>query len=299
MDPNAGLPPPPQGFDVCRRHPSVVTGVRCTRCSAPICPECMIPAPVGYQCPDCVERARKEFKMGATRRVRTAAGTAVTPVLVGIIIAGFIAQSLSEAFLAWAALYAPAIAEGQYWRLLTVILVHANLLHLGVNLLALFNLGSILESGIGRMRYLALFLVSGLAASATSYAFGDPRIPAVGASGAIFGVFGGLLAYLLRRRHTAAGRSMFNQLLFWLMLNVVISLQPGIDWRAHLGGLVAGFLTGFAIEEADRRQMGSPALVGVFIVVIVVSVALVAWRTAELQDPYSLLLELYAAGALT
>ena len=277
-------PPPPPTFDACPRHPGTVTGVRCTRCESPVCPECMVPAPVGYQCPDCVERARREFKAGASRRVGTAAGAKVTPVLIGIIILGYLAQTASPAFLEWALLYPPAVAAGEYWRLLTVTLVHANLMHLLMNMFVLWNLGSILEQGVGRARYLALFLVSGLAASATSYAFGLPQVPAVGASGAIFGVFGGLLAYLYRRRETAAGRALLRQLLFWLAINVLFALVPGIDWRAHLGGLVAGFITGFAAEEADERRLGAGAQIAAYLGVAAVAVALVVWRTAQLQD---------------
>jgi membrane associated rhomboid family serine protease len=244
----------------------------------------MVEAPVGYQCPDCVDKARKEFKMGAARRVRTAAGVKVTPVLIGIIGLGYLAQTASEAFLDWALLFPPYVASGQYYRLFTVALVHGGLMHLLVNMLALWNLGSVLEQAIGRGRYLALFMTTLFAASATSYAFGEVMVPAVGASGAIFGVFGGLLAYLLRRRHTAAGRAAFQQLLFWLAINVFFAFLPGIDWRAHAGGLVAGFVTGFALEKADDKGVGTSGQFSIFGLVVLVAVGLVAWRTPQIQQ---------------
>lgn len=270
-------------FGTCYRHPQVVSGVRCTRCERNICPDCMIPAPVGYHCPECVESARRQSQVvRPTGRLRTNAATA-TKVLMALILVGYVLQQTWPAFENWAVFYAPAVAAGEYWRLLSVILVHGGILHLGVNLLTLWNLGSIAEKVFGRARYVGIFFVSGLVASATSYAWGDVLVPSVGASGAIFGIFGALIAYFYRRRSTAMGQSVLRQLMFWLMLNVFISMSPGIDWRAHFGGLVGGLASGYIVEELDVRHAGKGAQVAAFAGVALAALVLVAWRTSQLK----------------
>lgn len=276
-------PPPPPSFEYCYRHPQVVTGVHCTRCGNPICPDCMTTAPVGHQCPDCVNAARQEFKQGAGKRIGRASGVTATTVLMGMLIAGYLLQQSNPAFFINGAMWPPGIARGEYWRLITVMFLHGGLLHLGVNLFSLWNLGAFLEAALGRLRYVVLFFVTGFVASATSYAFGRVGVPAVGASGAIFGVFGGLIAYMYLRRHTAMGRSILSQLMLWLAINVFVSLQPGIDFRAHLGGLVAGFVTVYTLEEADRKSLGKGAQVAAFVGVALVGVALVVVRTAAIR----------------
>ena len=276
-------PPPPSAFEYCYRHPHVVTGVHCTRCGKPICPDCMTAAPVGHQCPDCVDSARKEFKEGAGKRIARTSGVTATTVLMAMLVAGYVLQQSYPAFYINGAMWPPGIANGEYWRLITVMFLHGSLLHLGVNLFSLWNLGSFLEAALGRLRYVALFFVTGFVASATSYAFGPINVPAVGASGAIFGVFGGLIAYMYVRRDTAAGRSILSQLLLWLGINVFISLQPGIDFRAHLGGLVAGFVTVYLLEEAERKGLGKGVQVAIFVGVAAVGVALVVMRTSAIQ----------------
>ena len=282
-----GFPPPPPSqpaFEYCYRHPAVVTGVHCTRCGKPICPDCMTTAPVGYQCPDCVDSARKEFKQGAGKRVRRESGMSATMVLMGMLVAGYLLQQSNNAFFINGAMWPPGIAQGEYWRLITVMFLHASLLHLGVNLFSLWNLGTFLESALGRWRYVVLFLVTGFVASATSYAFGPINVPAVGASGAIFGIFGGLIAYMYLRRHTAMGKAILSQLMLWLAINVFISLQPGIDFRAHLGGLVAGFVTVYGLEEAEKRNLGKGAQIAVFAAVTFVGVVMVVMRTSAIRS---------------
>ena len=96
-------------------------------------------------------------------------------------------------------------------------------------------------------------------------------------------VFGGLIAYMYLRRHTAVGRSILSQLMFWLAINVYVSMQPGIDFRAHLGGLVAGFVTVYMLEEADRKGLGKGAQASAFVGVLIVGVALVVVRTAAIR----------------
>lgn len=281
------FPPPPapsSGFEVCYRHPQVTTGVHCTRCGRPICPDCMIPAPVGHHCPECVEAAKREFKVQVGVRPATARSMfPVTVSLVAIIIAGYVLQQVSSWFFEWAVLYPPFIAQGEYWRLVTVMLLHGGIMHLAFNMFALWSIGRSVETALGHLRFLALFLCTGVLASASAYALGDPGVPVVGASGAVFGLFGALLAMAYRRRRTPAGSAMLRELAMLLLINAIISFLPGISWQAHIGGLVAGFVGGFLIEEAEERRLGPLTDVAVFGALLAVAVVLVVMRTQQLH----------------
>ena len=143
-------------------------------------------------------------------------------------------------------LYGPYVKDGQYWRLFTVALLHANWLHLIFNMLALWSIGTPVENIFGKGRYAIIFFGSLLTASIASAYFG-PGAPAVGASGAIFGLFGALLA--IGRR---AGANMQN-VTGTIILNLIITFTvPGIDWRAHIGGLIGGYLIAQALIAFSR-----------------------------------------------
>jgi len=136
------------------------------------------------------------------------------------------------------ALYGTAVDQGQYYRLLTVALVHGGWLHLIFNMLALFSIGILIENFYGRNKYIIILLVSLLAGSLASYLFNPPQTIAVGASGMIFGLFGAL---------AVAGRSLganLKEVGSLIAINIAIPVFiPGIDWKAHLGGLAGGLLT--------------------------------------------------------
>ncbi len=291
--------PPVPTVEVCYRHPSQETRVHCTRCGRPICPDCMIPAPVGYQCPECVERARREFRRGSGRALR-AGGVTATKVLLVAILAGFVLEVLSGGpnamlegpsgarLLDLGALYPPAIAVlGQYWRLFTTMFLHAGLLHIGFNAYALWLFGQVVEGVFGRTRFILIFFVSGFLASVASYAFGPPGAVGVGASGAIFGVFGAFVAYNYRRRHLALAAANLRWATTLIMLNVFLAFAfRGIDWRAHVGGVIAGAATGFIAEGfGPPRQRALVRILG-FAAMIALGIGLAAWRTAELRSMF-------------
>lgn len=267
-------------------------------------------APVGHHCPTCVEEARKEFKKGPGRRiaVANAKATSVTAVLLVAIGAVYLLEVIQGG--AGSLLTGPnnlvlvkmgasiglarlpggelvGIAVGQTWRLFTAMFLHAGLLHLLFNMYALWIFGAFMEAELGRTRFALVYFLTGLAASAASYAFmGDPRTVAVGASGAVFGVFGALVAFNWKRRHTALGAARLRSAIFILLINAFIGFSSGgaIDWRAHAGGFVAGLLMGFAAEGFGRSSnerltfaIGSLAVFGA-------TVALVVWRTAEIKQ---------------
>ncbi|GAA2945737.1 rhomboid family intramembrane serine protease [Streptomyces enissocaesilis] len=280
-------------MDHCYRHPDRETGIRCTRCERPVCPECMISASVGFQCPDCVREGSGTGHAPDASRPRTLAGGTVaadprlvTKVLLAINVVLFVAVSLREGLAADLALlgawppetYIPfeGVASGEYYRLLTSMFAHQEVWHIGFNMLGLWWLGGPLEAALGRVRYLALYLISGLAGSALTYLIADPWEGSLGASGAIFGLLGAT-AVLMRRMNYD-----MKPVLVLLALNLFFTFTwPDIAWQAHLGGLVAGTLIAIALVHAPRERR---ALVqyGACGLVLLVTVGLVVARTAML-----------------
>lgn len=279
----------------CYRHPDRETGIRCARCDRPICPECMVPAAVGFQCPECVKGGGTGHSPSASRP-RTLAGGAlaadrrlVTKILIGLNAAVFIAVSISgdrlvnELLLfghAVAEPYGPVegVAEGQWYRLLTSMFLQQQIWHIAMNMLGLWFLGPPLEAALGRLRFSALYLLSGLGGGALTYLVSSPGQASLGASGAIFGLFGAM-AVLMRRLNYD-----MRPILILLGLNLVFTFTwHGIAWQAHIGGLVVGALIAYAMVHAPRQRR---ALVqyGACAVMLLVIVAAVAVRTLQLTS---------------
>lgn len=273
-----GNPPPgvPAG---CVRHPDRPTGLRCTRCDRPACPECLREASVGYQCVDCVAQGRR----GARRAVTVAgaepgARPVVVPVLVGLNLAMFawtVAQagSISRNFAApifreWA-LVPALVADGEWWRVVTSGFLHVGPLHIAFNMLALWIIGRDVEGVLGRGRFLAVYLVSLLGGSATVMLF-QPDSQVAGASGAVFGLMGAL-AVVLRRLQAPAG-----QVIGLIVVNIVLSVViPNISLVAHLGGLVVGAAATAALVYAparNRNGVQAAALAGLTLLLLAVIV---------------------------
>jgi membrane associated rhomboid family serine protease len=204
----------------------------------------------------------------------------VTKVLIGLCLAAFLAQlsagdSFTNRFELIGRAYVPllggveGIAEGQYYRLLTSMFLHGSYIHILFNMLSLWWIGGPLEAALGRARYLALYVVSGLAGSALTYLIAAPNQPSLGASGAIFGLFGAT-AVLLRRLNQD-----MRPVVALLVINLIFTFSPGfnIAWQAHIGGLVAGLVVGYGMVHAPRRrralvQYGTCALVLAAVVVL-------------------------------
>lgn len=185
--------------------------------------------------------------------------TPVTILLLVAIAAGYVLQLLyGEAFTDAGANFGPAIRQGEYWRLVTSMFLHGGLIHLALNGWALFQLGALLEMLMGSSRMLLIYFATGIAGSLASAMFTQQK--SVGASGAIFGLLGALIAFLLRRRGalTPQGKSILMQLVGWAAINVFFGFStPGIDNSAHLGGGAAGLLLGFVLPE-PRRSLPAP-----------------------------------------
>jgi membrane associated rhomboid family serine protease len=254
----------------------------------------MIQAPVGFQCPECVDEARKEFRQGPGRRLR--GGLSATKVLLVAIAAMFVVEVVvggpgtlmqgpdGRTLFDLGAMQPLAIANGQYWRLFSAMFLHAGLLHIGFNAYALWLFGRGIEGSLGRTWFLIIYFVSGFLASAASYAFGPVGALAVGASGAIFGIFGAFIAYNYRRRNTALGAANLRSALMLVVLNALLAIgYRAIDWRAHLGGLVAGLLVGYVADALGSRRNARLIQVVAVTALICAGIALTVWRTDAIR----------------
>ncbi|MFQ5947384.1 MAG: rhomboid family intramembrane serine protease [Acidimicrobiia bacterium] len=264
----------------CYRHPNRSTRLACSNCGRPICAECSHDAAVGQKCPECAAPQGRARVIQA-RQVRRLdrRGTPVTMALlavnIGVFILGRLDPELGGRFFVEGSMFNPAVAEGEWYRLFTSAFLHANFAHVLFNMYALYLFGPALERRAGSVPFAALYLASALAGSAVYFARGS-AVPAVGASGAIFGLFGALLATLYKQRHTAAGRALFNQLAILLLINLSLPFViRNIAWEAHLGGLVAGIVIAAAWE---RVAVGGPDVARIR-TAIPASVAIVAFAS--------------------
>jgi membrane associated rhomboid family serine protease len=265
----------------CYRHPDRQTGLRCSRCDRPICGECANPAPVGQLCPDDARSpVRARALPGGDRPLATWTVLGINTLML------FVAAALSGsafglldpspgALCRLGALNAAAIAEsGQWWRLLTVMFLHGGLLHWAFNSWALWAFGPTLEHLLGRARFVALYVGTGLVGAGASFAFNQTTL-GVGASGAIFGLLGALIAFFFKRR-SSGGSAPLQQLLLVLLLNLFIaSRNPSIDNLAHIGGFLAGVVAMALYDAAGERNralqpvaLALPFLAGVVLAVL-------------------------------
>ncbi|MBP2403902.1 rhomboid family intramembrane serine protease [Streptomyces syringium] len=280
----------------CYRHPDRETGIRCTRCERPICPECMVSASVGFQCPECVAAGSGTGHHPRATTPRTITGAThvadprlVTKVLLGMNVALWIVvlavgdRVVDDLELFGRAALTPfspleGVAEGQWYRLLTATFLHQEPMHLAFNMLSLWFLGPPLEVALGRIRYLALYVLSGLGGSALAYFVAAPNQPSLGASGAIFGLLGAT-AVLLRRLNYD-----MRPVVALLVLNLIFTFTwSNISWEAHVGGLVVGTAVAFGLVHAprDKRALVQYATCGAALLVIVAAVAV---RTLQLAS---------------
>lgn len=294
----------------CYRHPKRECHVRCVRCDRYICPDCMREATVGFQCPECVREGARTVRTARTifGGPASAGRPVATTTLIALNVAVYAGQLLSPPLtdklsaigrelngphgigFAWqpgaaAPYHFAGIAYGQWYRLLTSAFAHEppgyfgglGILHIAFNMWWLWSLGPVIEAHLGRVRFVALYLLSALGSSVAVYLLA-PGSGAIGASGAVFGLVGGYYV-MSRRLHddpVGSGRLM-RTFLIWMVLSAWFA-----SWQGHLGGLVTGLAAGsvFALVPAGPRrgwyQAAGLALVGVALV------ALTAWQTARI-----------------
>lgn len=257
--------------EACHLHPSRWGSVLCQRCERPICTQCMIPAAVGFQCPECVQTAARGQRQWTDYANPS---MPVTKLLIGLNLAVFVAVLLLEGgFSVYGggatqihfdfALYAPLVdfgtppvlvggeiqQGGQWWRIITSAFLHYGLLHIGMNMLILLLIGRLLEPGLGGFRFGLLYAASLFGGSLGALLF-EPEGLTAGASGAVFGC----AAAVVVAERAGAARWGNSGMAGLLLINIVLSfLIPNISIGGHLGGLVAGALAALAIYLLPRR----------------------------------------------
>lgn len=272
--------------ETCTWHPDRQTALHCTRCGRAACPDCLTPASVGFQCRACVAEGR------ATQRpARTVSGALYgqQPVAtIGLIIANVVIFVITviqaggtdhmerSSWFSGGMLIPSAVADGQWWRLITSGFLHLSVMHIALNMVALYFVGLPLERVVGRWRFLVIYFLSLLGGSTAVMLFASPNSGAVGASGAIFGLMGALAVAFLR----------FHNDLRQVMLVVVVNLGitfiiPGISWQAHVGGLIVGALAGAAMVFPPAKSRLAWQ-VGASVGLLVVLIALVAWSVSQI-----------------
>jgi membrane associated rhomboid family serine protease len=262
----SGTPGPgtQSGIPTCYRHPGRETYVSCVRCGRPACPDCLRSAAVGQQCVDCIREASRGTRQpsGAFGGRVVVSGAPVTWTLVGINVLLFLVELVHSSIgLSWAMLggvisngQVIGVVGGQWYRLITSAFLPppglgSGLLDIAFNMWALIFVGPAIERLLGHLRYLAVYLVSAVAGGVMFYYLAPLNEPALGASGAIFGLFGAWFVLARRLRMDA------RPVVMLIVLNLVISFTvPDIAWQDHLGGLIAGTALTAAFAYAPRRN---------------------------------------------
>ena len=244
-------------MNTCYRHPSRETGVSCSRCGNPICPDCMTASPVGMRCPDCSKQTTKVRSLPS--------GVEGVPRVTGILIALNVLAFLAEGSFgtggsigklgADGALFGPSVANGEIYRLITGGFLHAGFFHIGFNMYLLYLLGTELEGELGSARFGALYFASLLSGSFGALLL-SPHSLTVGASGAVFGLMGAMAAILYARGINPLRTNIGTLIGINLVLSVAIS---NVSIGGHLGGLIGGGLIGLAFAWTERRGQ-NPAL---------------------------------------
>lgn len=271
--------------ETCYRHPDRETGVSCSSCGRPICPDCMTPTPVGMRCPECASQRTRVVRGvgqedGFARSPATYVLIAINVIVFLVEIAssgggfGSVRGQVTEDF----GLFGPLVAEGEWYRLVTSGFLHAGLLHIGFNMFLLYMLGRLLEPALGTPRFLVLYFASLLAGSLGALIV-EPNALTVGASGAIFGLAGATFVI-------ARGRGMealAGQIGFLILFNLFFSfVAPNISVGGHIGGLIGGVICALVIVAGEKGTFGRnrlplelAAMVAVAVVAAVAALAVV------------------------
>lgn len=271
--------------DRCYRHPDRVSWVLCSRCGRTICGDCQQQAPVGVRCPDCVrELAQEQRTLHRETRVahggpRTAVGGRVrqwlaqpAPVTIALVAVTALVGVLQilPGDLAGSLLYFLGYSLVEPWRFVTYAFVHAGILHFAFNMMVLWMVGPSIEQRIGKLPFLAAYLVSA-AGAAVAVAWLTPMSAVVGASGAIYALFGMVIGM-----QRMVGRVQ-PALLMLVGINLAITfLFSNISWPAHVGGLLIGLALGFGIGVMHKRMRGDQATKAAWLVIGAVAVILAA-----------------------
>lgn len=252
-DPSTGQQSPP----TCFRHPARETWVSCVRCGRHACPDCLREASVGQQCVECVRAGSgggPARRPGAFFRGLTNRSAVVTWSIFGLNVLLYLVELVHPSLAEDWYMLGAGVATGQWWRLLTSAFLPGTgtlgLMDIAFNMWALYIVGPSLEQMLGRVRFLAVYLVSALGGSVLFYYLVSPFQPALGASGAIFGLFGAWFVLAKRLRLDSRGITMV------IVINLAFSFiyRGTIAWQDHVGGLIVGALLTAAYAYAPRKN---------------------------------------------
>lgn len=241
----------------CYAHPDRPAGSVCRRCGRPICPDCMREAPVGWQCASCVRRDSRTTPVVRWRAARPGASmgrlgnTRITPVVIVLIVVNVVAYLYEQHHLTYGfeARYflVPALVHSHWYSLITSAFLHANDMHILLNMISLAIVGPPVEAEMGKLRFIALYMLSAVGGSVGFYLLAPPNEAGIGASGAIFGLLGAYFVLAkLRGWQTST-------ILVLLAVNVVYSFSGGIAWQDHLGGVITGSLVTLGLMWTPRH----------------------------------------------
>jgi membrane associated rhomboid family serine protease len=249
-----------QQRQTCYRHPDRETGVSCSNCGRPICPDCMTSTSVGMRCPECARQTTK-VRTGAGAFSPTAGKMPATIALIAINVIVFIIElagggtgsfSGGGDVIRDAGLHGPDVSDGDWWRVVSSGFLHAGFLHLLLNMYVLYVAGSILEPGVGTPRFLGIYFASLIAGSLGALIV-DPNAVTVGASGAIFGLMAAVVV-IARGRGVEQLASQFG---LFIVLNLVLTFSiSGISVGGHIGGLIGGFVAAALVLFVERQMSG-------------------------------------------
>ncbi len=265
----------------CHRHADRLTGAHCPRCGRPICLECRS-ASVGGQCPTCRAETAGDGSRSHARPVPAGMRRRLTPAVAALAGLNIVVFALTASHPGWEFDYAQipaAVAHGQSYRLLTAAFIHENLTHLVFNMVALLIMGPPIEQALGRRRFLVLYVLAAVGGSVFSFLLGPVNVAGVGASGAIFGIFGAWFSL------TRASRSDTGVILLLITFLLAYSFyDTTIDWRAHVGGLLTGAVVGAGYAVAARRPGRARVALEALVVVVVLGLlcTFVLFRSARI-----------------
>ncbi len=272
----------------CPRHPDRPSYVRCQRCGRPACPDCQRTAAVGVQCVDCVAEVNSQ-----QRQPHTVVGSRITsgrPMVTYVVIAlcvliyggQYLVPGLTDRLL-----YAPLYTGSEPWRMITSLFLHSTgfIMHIAFNMYALYILGRVLEPVLGHVKFAVLYLVAGFGGSVGVLLLGEPNVAVVGASGAVFGLFGAFLVV------TKAHGGNLVPVLVIIGINLVIGFLPGanIAWQAHVGGLVTGGVLAAVLVWVPRGRNRALIQWTGMIVVAALLGALTWWGWTPIREAYPFL----------
>jgi membrane associated rhomboid family serine protease len=285
--PETGQSPSQTSVPVCYRHPGRQTYVSCVRCGRPACPDCLRPAAVGHQCVDCIRQGNQGVRQAAGRfgGTVTSGAARVTMTLIGINVLLYVVLLAKPSLADDWAIYGGGVATGQWYRLFTAAFLPPTgglgIIDIAFNMWALYIVGPAVERMLGPARYLTVYLVSALGGNVLYYLITKPDQGALGASGAIFGLFGAWFVLARRLRMDA------RPVVMLIVLNLVISFVGAnyIAWQAHVGGLVAGGLLTAAFAYAPRKNR-TAIQVAATVAILVVMAVIVVVRNHQLLGTY-------------